>query len=144
MIKKQFDKEGKKCKTTFTLPKEAVEGATEVLLLGEFNDWNLDKPIVMKKQKNGSFQVSVDLKAGKNYQFRYLIDRTFWENDWDADDYIFIEEFEIHNSVISISKPMKSAPKTDKTESSTKKVTPALKNATIKTLDAKSGDDLKK
>lgn len=137
MITKRFGKDGKKCKTTFSLPKEAVGGAKEVLLLGEFNNWDLNDPIPMKKQKDGSFKVSLDLKTGRDYQFRYLIDRIYWENDWKADDYVHIPDFDIDNSVAFITKP-------EKAKAKTKKKAPARKSATIKTLDAKSADDLKK
>lgn len=137
MITKRFSKDGKKCKATFSLPKEATDEAKEVLLLGEFNNWDLNNPVVMKKQKDGSFKVSLDLKTGRDYQFRYLIDRLYWENDWKADDYVHIPDFDIDNSVVFISKP-------EKAKAKTKKKAPTRKNATIKTLDAKSVDDLKK
>lgn len=137
MITKRFSKDEKKCKTTFSLPKEAVGQAKEVLLLGEFTNWDLNDPISMKKQKDGSFKASLDLKTGRDYQFRYLIDRVYWENDWNADDYVHIPDFDIDNSVVFISKP-------EKAKAKTKKKAPARKSATIKTLDAKSADDLKK
>jgi hypothetical protein len=30
----------------------------------------------------------LDLQSGKEYRFRYLLDGTLWENDWDADSYV--------------------------------------------------------
>jgi hypothetical protein len=41
----------------------------------------------MKKMKNGSFTITLDLEPGREYQFRYLIDDVVWENDWNADKY---------------------------------------------------------
>ena len=41
----------------------------------------------MKKTK-GVWSVSLDLETGKEYQFRYLIDGTNWENDPEADKFV--------------------------------------------------------
>lgn len=88
MIKKQFVKSKSVVKTTFTLPVEAAPTAKKVALVGEFNDWDLEKAIPLKKQaKDGVFKALVELEAGKTYQFRYLIDGETWENDWQADAY---------------------------------------------------------
>ena len=86
-LKKQLLKSQRICRVTFKLPKEAVNSARKVNLVGEFNNWNtLATP--MKRQKNGAFSISLDLERGKEYQFRYLIDEETWENDWEADKYI--------------------------------------------------------
>lgn len=87
MIKKQFIKSKPVCKVTFTLPKESVETANEVAILGEFNNWDPKNAISMKKQKDGSFRTTVELETGKEYAFRYLIDGEKWENDMEADKY---------------------------------------------------------
>jgi 1,4-alpha-glucan branching enzyme len=56
-------------------------------LVGEFNRW--DKHTTpMKRHKDGSFSVALNLEAGKEYRFRYWLDETRWENDWDADGYL--------------------------------------------------------
>lgn len=100
MLKKDFAKTGKVCKTTFSLPKEAVVEAREVFLLGEFNNWDAEHPVVMQKQKDGSFATTLELDSNRDYQFRYLINREKWENDWAADDYIPVPAFGIYNSVV--------------------------------------------
>ena len=99
MIKKQFLKSKPVCKVTFTLPKEVAETASEVVLLGEFNEWNPEKGITLKKQKDGSFRTVVELETGKEYAFRYLIDGEKWENDNEADKYI-ASPFGAENSVV--------------------------------------------
>lgn len=99
MIKKQFLKNKPVCKATFSLPKEAVESANEVFLVGDFNDWDTDKGIQMTQLKNGSFKATVELETGKEYQFRYLIDGETWENDWEADKYV-ATPFGVDNSVV--------------------------------------------
>ena len=39
-IKKAYQKTKKKCKVTFSLPKEAVTKAKQVHIVGEFNNWD--------------------------------------------------------------------------------------------------------
>ena len=99
MIKKQFLKSKPVCKATFTFPAEAAPEAKTVELVGDFNNWNTDKAVAMKKQKD-VFKAIVELESGKEYQFRYLIDGQAWENDWEADAYVSTP-FGVDNSVVS-------------------------------------------
>jgi 1,4-alpha-glucan branching enzyme len=85
MLKKQFLKSKDVVKVTFSLP-EAVQGET-VFLVGDFNNWD-ESATVMKRQKNGSFTVTLDLDKSREYQFRYLVNGTEWHNDWEADKYV--------------------------------------------------------
>lgn len=74
------------CKVRFRVPPEAAGSATTVHLVGEFNGWDR-AATPMKRLKDGSFVATVDLEPSHEYQFRYLIDETTWENDWHADRY---------------------------------------------------------
>lgn len=85
MLKKNYSKTGRSCRVTFKLPAEV--DANEAILLGEFNEWNLESH-QMKQLKDGSFSLTVSLPAGQDYRFRYLLDGTRWENDWAADAYL--------------------------------------------------------
>jgi len=86
-IQKQYLKTGDVCNVTFRLPKEAAPDAEIIMVVGEFNGWNLnDTP--MKKLKDGSFKTTLKLPCGNAYRFRYLIDSNRWENDWSADEYM--------------------------------------------------------
>ncbi|MEZ5042365.1 MAG: isoamylase early set domain-containing protein [Saprospiraceae bacterium] len=101
MIKKQFLKSKPVCKATFSFPVEAAPEATTIAIVGEFNNWNVEKAIPMKIQKkDGIFKAIVELESGKEYQFRYLIDGQTWENDLQADGYA-PTPFGVENSVIS-------------------------------------------
>ena len=84
-IEKRYNKDSTNCKVTFRLPKEAVGYASDVYLMGEFNNWNHTP---LQKLKNGEFKVTLDLEPGKEYKFRYLIDGKKWENHWNADKYV--------------------------------------------------------
>ena len=100
-LSKRFLKSKPVCKVMFKLPKEGAKEAKKVHLVGEFNDWK-ERATPMKKLKDGSFSVTLDLETGKEYHFRYLLDGTDWENDWDADRYEFSEFADCENSVVSV------------------------------------------
>jgi 1,4-alpha-glucan branching enzyme len=101
-LQKKFNKTSKLCTVTFQLEKDISNGDLDIKILGEFNDWDTQKAITMKS-KNGLFKASVDLEPGKEYQFRYLINNSNWENDPKADKYI-PTPFGVENSVIIASK----------------------------------------
>ncbi len=100
-LRKKFLKSRPVCKVTFNLPKEAVREGKTVNLVGEFNNWDL-YATPMKRLKDGSFTATVDLEEGSEYQFRYLIDEMFWENDWDADKYMTSQYGNCENSVVVV------------------------------------------
>ena len=82
---KHYSKTGAFCRVTFDLP-AGVE-AKKVSLCGDFNDWN-PKTTPMKKRKDGRWSVTVSLKAGDDYRYKFLLDGKHWENDWDAERYV--------------------------------------------------------
>ncbi len=85
MLKKTYSKTGKICRVTFQVPAEVA--AQQVALAGEFNDWDTGA-IPLRKRRNGSFSVTISLRSGRDYRFRYLLDGERWENDWQADAYV--------------------------------------------------------
>ncbi|AEE15796.1 isoamylase early set domain-containing protein [Treponema brennaborense] len=98
---KTYMKTQKICKVKFELSAEAAAGAERVWLAGDFNSWSsVDTP--MKKQKDGSFSVTVPLETGCEYQFRYLLDGKRWENDWAADKYVPAPFSNTDNSVVIV------------------------------------------
>ncbi len=52
--------------------------AKQVFLAGDFSDWQ-QKPIELKRQKNGRWKTYVPLDPG-TYQYRFLVDGQ-WVND---------------------------------------------------------------
>lgn len=98
-LSKQFVKSKSVFKVTFTVPAEAAAEAKKVALVGEFNGWNPEEAIALKKQKDGSFKTSLELGAGE-YQFRYILDGEKWENDWEADKYVAAGVDATENSVV--------------------------------------------
>lgn len=101
MLKKKFLKT--KCKVTFELPPALAEGAENVNLVGDFNNWDEQATVMDKKEekkKGTKFTITLDLDLGREYQYRYLVNGQRWENDWDADKYV-PNPFSGDNSVVS-------------------------------------------
>ena len=98
-IKKQFLKTKPVCKVTFRIPEEVGNSAKTAHVVGEFNGWSfLVTP--MRKLKSGAFTTTLDLEQGREYQFRYLLDKKNWQNDADADNLAPTPYADSENSVI--------------------------------------------
>lgn len=94
MLEKKFLKTKDVCDVTFTLNADAEE----VLLVGDFNQW---QPIEMKKAKRADapFRAKVRMPQDGQFQFRYLVDQQEWRNDEAADAY-WPNEHGTDNSVV--------------------------------------------
>ena len=101
MLTKKYSETEAKCKVTFTLPIDAIKGAKQVDLLGDFNEWNPSLAIPMRKLKD-HYKITLELPTGRDYQFRYIGDNGLWENDWAADNYVPSPFDDINNSVLSL------------------------------------------
>ena len=100
-LKKQFLKSKSACKVTFTVNAGLIEGAKEVAVLGEFNNWDPSED-TMRKLKDGSFTKTIQLEAGQEYQFRYLVDGKRWLNDNEADKFTPSGVAAEENSVVAL------------------------------------------
>lgn len=98
-LKKSFSADKKTCKVTFIVEAEASQGAESISIAGDFNSWSSTETPLTKK-KDGSFSITLDLEAGKEYQYRYLLNGSRWENDWNADKYIPAPFSNTDNSVV--------------------------------------------
>jgi len=98
MLKKHYSRDKKTCTVMFSLPDKV--NAKKVALHGDFTKWD-KKPLTLRHYNDGNFKVSVTLKAGKSYRFRYLLDGERWENDWDADAYK-PNEFGTEDSIVEV------------------------------------------
>jgi 1,4-alpha-glucan branching enzyme len=96
-ISKQYLKSKPVCKVTFSI---LAEDAKKVSLVGSFNEWNA-KAAPLKKLKNGTFKGAVDLDTNNSYEFKYLVDGAF-VNDDAADSYVWNEFAAADNSVVSV------------------------------------------
>jgi 1,4-alpha-glucan branching enzyme len=101
MLKKSYSRNRKTCKVTFTLPPEAATGAESVHLVGDFNNWDKTS-LPLKRSAEGSWETTLSLDAGREYLFRYCLDGTRWENDWNADKYLPSPYGDSDNSVVIV------------------------------------------
>lgn len=96
-IKKQYLKSKPVCKVTFTVP---AKEAKKVTIAGNWNKWNT-KTEPLKKLKNGTFKATLDLEAGSSYEFKYVIDGN-WQNDEQADAYAWSDYAGAENGVLNL------------------------------------------
>ncbi|WP_211356823.1 DUF4332 domain-containing protein [Phaeodactylibacter luteus] len=149
MLKKQYLKSKPACKVTFTLPVEAAEGAKEVKVLGDFNNWSWEEGLTMKASK-AEYKAVAELEAGQQYQFRYMIDKAYWKNDYQADAYVPSPYGGTDNSLLVLDPIEVAAPATEQKAAPAKKAAPkkaAAKSTTAATAKAQpkaAKDDLKK
>lgn len=83
-VKKQYLKSKPTCKVTFKVDNKTVAGADKIQVVGEFNNWNTNGT-PMKQLKSGDFTETIELYAGKEYQFKYLVNGSEWTNEPEAD-----------------------------------------------------------
>jgi len=77
-------RKGKVARVTFSLPDSVW--ADTIYLVGDFNGWNnTSHPFAVGR--DGAWSITVDLELNREYQFRYLRDGE-WMNDNRADGYV--------------------------------------------------------
>ena len=114
-------------KVTFTLSAEVVGEATSGLLLGEFNNWDYNDGINLKKQKDGSMTATTSLETGNRYEYRYLLNDGRWVNDHSAEHYVHISGFHVENCVINVAQEAKKTVAEKKVTTAPEKVVTASK-----------------
>mgnify|MGYP001079095291 CR=1 FL=1 len=96
-IKKQYLKSKPICKVTFSV---AASEANKVSVIGDFNEWN-EKETELKKLKNGTFKGTVNLDKDHSYEFRYLVDDNY-VNDEQADAYKWNDFAAAENGILNL------------------------------------------
>ena len=86
-IKKQYVKSRSICKVTFSIEENRISDYQSAFLVGDFNNWET-QVAQMKKDDNGLFTITIELKPQREYQFRYLLDNSTWLNEEKADSFI--------------------------------------------------------
>jgi len=85
MIRKAPSPKGGKVLVTFELP--ASLWASQVHLIGDFNEWNPTSHPLTQRRADEVWEITLELDAGREYQFRYLLDDQEWCNDSHPDGY---------------------------------------------------------
>ena len=109
MIKKAPSPKKGKVLVTFELPAEVW--ASQVHLVGDFNRWNPTTHPLRQRRHDGVWTITLELDAGRAYQFRYLIDGRRWCNDPQADGDL-PNPYGGYNSVVVASVPSDEHPET--------------------------------
>ncbi len=97
MIQKQYIRtlQTTTCRLTFVLPE--LIWADSVYVVGDFNGWDMTA-LPMQQDAQGQWKATIEVEAGGVYQFRYLCDGD-WLNDNQADAY-YANDYGGHNSVV--------------------------------------------
>jgi hypothetical protein len=61
--------------------------AERINLVGDFNDWDPES-LPFRQNRQGNWEVELELEAGGEYRFRYLLDGEHWRDDWHADSHV--------------------------------------------------------
>lgn len=94
-MKTQSKKTEKNKKVAFTF---LAPHASEVSLLGDFNQWNGNN-YQMKKGKNGAWKKTVILEPG-TYEYKYFVDGN-WQED-PENNHHRLNVFGTYNNVVSV------------------------------------------
>lgn len=148
-------------KVLFSLSPEYVANATDGILVGEFNNWNIEEGIHLQKLEDGSMIAELALTAGKTYEYRYLLNDGRWVNDDNAKTFSGVFGSAVENCVMTVPASVKktgtskpAATKKEKTaiqaddltkiEGVGKKIAVLLNKENIKTFKALSKCSIKK
>lgn len=96
MTKIKPNQKTKRRKVTFSF--ESVD-AKEVILMGDFNNWNAKKHL-MKSNGNGKWNKSLVIPPGR-YEYKFLVDGQ-WKED-PHNDQTCLNCFGTHNNVFNLS-----------------------------------------
>ena len=96
-IKKQYLKSKPVCKVTFEVP---AKESKSVSVVGDFNAWD-SSASPLKKLKNGNFKAVFPLKSGNSYEFKYIVDGKYINED-KADAFAWNEYANSENSVLEL------------------------------------------
>lgn len=100
-LAKKYLKTRNVCKATFTLPPAMHDGEDTVELIGDFNGWEAGT-LPMKRKKDGSWSLELELEPGREYQFLYRLGDEHYANDDAADAYVPNPYGTGENSVIRV------------------------------------------
>ena len=90
MLKKTYTKNKSKCKVTFKFePTDNNEQIDTIQVVGSFNGWGKQKKHFLKKRKDGTYSLSVNLSAESTYEYKYLVNDSQWYTDNNAENYVW-------------------------------------------------------
>jgi hypothetical protein len=85
MIRKRQSPNKGKIIVCFEIP--GTVWSERINLVGDFNDWDHEN-LPFQRDREGNWQIEVELDARREYRFRYLFDGEHWRDDRQADKYV--------------------------------------------------------
>ncbi len=85
-LEKKYFKRNGTCKVTFTW-EDSIGEIKSIKILGDYNNWDRNCP-PMRKIKKKLYKQSIELPTHHTYQFRYLINDSYWEDIPEADHFV--------------------------------------------------------
>jgi len=111
---KRTSTSGNQTVVTFKVEANHSHIGSQVLLLGDFNNWSKNETITKMKKEGKYYVKKIKLENGKRYEFRYLSDNDCWFNDSAADSYIASPYWGVENGVVDLSEIIAPEKKTSK------------------------------
>lgn len=131
-------------KVQFTLPAETVAGAEHGILVGDFNGWNVEEGIWLKKAEDGSLRTELVLAKGKTYQYRYLLSDGRWVNDDREKTWPDAFGVTVENCIVVVPETSKEMIPGEKKSGKVKKIGVTKKAKTVAKKESLKADDLTK
>ena len=90
MLKKTYTKNKSKCKVTFKFEPTVESTQIETIqVVGSFNGWGRLKKHFLKKRKDGTYSLSVNLNSDASYEYKFLLNESEWRTDNNAEGHIW-------------------------------------------------------
>ncbi|HXX63544.1 MAG TPA: isoamylase early set domain-containing protein [Bacteroidota bacterium] len=87
-LMRELDFRGSFCRVTFTIAGTDAQGYSRACVAGDVNDRDINAHSMNRMLGDGSFSITIELPAGGQRQFRYLLGNDRWLNEPDADEQI--------------------------------------------------------
>lgn len=100
-IKKTELKSGK-FKVNFKIDSKSAKSFANASLVGDFNNWDVSKDQMKKLKKDGSFSIQKTFESGKEYQFKYVLDKENWMNEPESDKLVATQFADSQNCVVML------------------------------------------
>lgn len=95
-----------KTKVIFRLPAAYAAGAHSGIVLGTFNNWNIENGVQLHREDDGSLVAEITLTAGEKYEYRYLLSDGRWVNDDSARAYAEHYGHHVENCIVEVPVPI--------------------------------------
>jgi len=102
MSLKKTELKSKKYKVSFKISAEDANQFSSASLVGDFNNWDASKDQMKKLKKDGSFSIQKTFESGKEYQFKYVLDKENWINEPEADKLVATQFADSQNCVVML------------------------------------------